>query len=152
MPRQHVSRTDRIRYYRDAADFWFGATQLQQARCLQAGKQSAESRVDLNFYVVAVHRLREVARMSHQRLGLEEAEQGLKEFDDRWPRIKNVRNLEEHILGPSGDAPTGIWYFDHAITDLQPGRVDYVVHIEHTQEAVSKLYKTLCELLDKDVP
>jgi hypothetical protein len=140
--------TDRMRYYRGAADFWREAARLQQNRCLQNHNDSTRARADLSFYVVAVQRLREVARMVNQRLKIEAAEQALAQFDNEWPEIKRVRNHEEHILGPSLDAPVGITYFRHCIADLQSdGNVVYIVDVERTSKAVERLYSALCELL-----
>lgn len=70
MPRGNLPRPDRARYYLAAANFWFEAVHLQKARCQQREKSVVESRADLNFYVVALQRLLEVARMTRDRLGI----------------------------------------------------------------------------------
>jgi hypothetical protein len=102
----------------------------------------------MNFYVVAVQRLREVARQIHKRLGIEEARGALDEFDKQWPRLRELRNSEEHVTGPSLDAPAGIWYFGDSVTDLQVGgSVKYIIRVEDAKPSVNKLHKALRELL-----
>ena len=94
MTRRQVPRTDRVKYYRAAADFWFEAVRIQEDRCLLGGNTSVQERVDMNFYVVAIQRLREVARQVRDRLQIQEAGKALEEFDRRWPRLKELRNSE----------------------------------------------------------
>ncbi len=150
MSRQRISRPDRIRYYRAAADFWLEAIRLQQTRCLQASK-SSQARADVNFYLVAVQRLREVARMARDRLKIEEARQALDKLDRQWPRLKELRDSEEHILGPALDAPAGINYFDEFVADLQPGGgVEYLAHARHMGTAINELHAALHKSLDAD--
>lgn len=147
MPRRSVPRPDRIKYYQGAADFWLEAIRIQEGRCLQEGKTSVEERVDIDFYVVAVQRLREVARMVRERLQIKEAGQALNEFDKRWPRLKDLRDSEEHVTGPSLDAPAGIWYFGNSVADLQAGSVEYIIRVEDAKPSINKLHQTLHELL-----
>ena len=150
MPRQKkVSRSDRIRYFRAASDFWLEVTRIQKTRCLQESGSPTESRADLNFYVVAVQRLREVARKVDRQLKIQEAGQALDEFDKQWPRFKKLRDLEEHVNGPDLNAPAGIHYLGNSVADLQGGgRVEYIVHVEYMETAINKLHEDLCRLLD----
>jgi hypothetical protein len=119
MPRNKVHRSDRIQYYRGAAEFWRAAIRLQQQRCLTDQKESVAVRADLNFYVVAVQRLREVARMAREKLQIQAAADALDQFDQKWSRFKELRNVEEHVLGPTMNQPEGIWYFQKFAADLQ---------------------------------
>jgi hypothetical protein len=151
MTRQKIPKPEGARYYRAAADFWYEAVGLQQSRCLEESGTSIEGRADLNFYVVAVQRLCEVAHMAHKRLGIEGARQLLTEFDERWPRFRELRNQEEHILGPSGGYPSGIWYFGDVVADLQPGGgVEYIVSVRDMEPGVHRLYESLRDLLDAE--
>ena len=122
-----MSKARRLEYYRHAARFWLQASELQAGRCLSSSV-SDSSRADLNFYVVAVQRIREVARMSATRGQVLGAASALAAFDDEWPRFKELRNLEEHITGPGSEQPPfGIWYFGDAVADLGPsGSVQFV--------------------------
>jgi hypothetical protein len=72
----------------------------------------------------------------------------LEKFDARWPRFRELRNSEEHILGPSGQHPLGIWYFQHAVVDLHPfGKVEYIIHIEAMESSVNELFDAIQEAL-----
>lgn len=147
MSRRKITKAEGLPYYRAAADFWYEVVGIQQTRCLGESSSSTEARADLNFYVVAVQRLREVAHMAHKRLDIEDARELLREFDERWPRFRELRNEEEHILGPSGHVPAGIWYFGDLVADLQPGGVEYIVSVRDMEPWVDKLYNSLCDLL-----
>lgn len=107
--------------------------------------------MDLNFYIVSVQRLREVARHLRDRLGIQSVRRALQSFDTRWPCFRNLRNLEEHVLGPTGDHPLGIWYFRHGVADLKPeGRVEFVVHLESMEASVDELFQAICEALETE--
>lgn len=148
MPRQKVHRNDRIQYYRGAADFWRAAIRLQQQRCLTNQKDPDVARADLNFYVVAVQRLREVARMTRDKLQIQLAGDALAQFDARWPRFRELRNDEEHVLGPSVNPPAGIWYFQAFVADLQDGgKVEYMIHVMDMEADIEELYQALCQIL-----
>jgi len=140
----------RIQYYKGAAEHWREAIRVQKERCLEAKK---DFRIDLNFYVVAVFRLREVARQAKDRLNLPVLNDAIERFDARWPRFKELRNEEEHITGPSGQFPLGAWYFQNSVADLKAhGKVEYLVHIEHMESDVEALYGAICEVLDAELP
>src|SRR5436853_502437 len=110
---------DKRRYYREAADFWREAIRLQKTRCTQTPKDPDESRADLNFYVMAVYSLREVARQVQNRLRLEAAKQAIGDFDKAWPYLENLRDDQEHVRGPFLTAPLGIYYFRSSIANLE---------------------------------
>lgn len=142
------SREKRIEYYRAAATFWREAIRLQRQRCLEAEADADTTRLDLNFYVVSVQRLREVARQIRDRLHQDSVRPALETFDARWPRFRELRNVEEHILGPSDRYPYGVWYFRDAITDLQPhGKVEYIVHLERMESSVDELFRSIQDAL-----
>ena len=77
------------------------------------------------------------------------AQAAVSAFDSRWPRFQTLRNVEEHITGPSkSQAPYGVWYFPHAVADLGPGgSVDFLVRVEETQVCVRSLAMELENLL-----
>lgn len=107
--------------------------------------------MDFTFYVVAVTRLQEVAWQLHKRLevpGMKEAAQAL---NDRWPRLRELRNSEEHMKGmPSGEYPFGLWYFGDQAADLRPGgRVEYVLDVESAEHDVDKLHGSIIEAIDE---
>src|SRR5688572_18800812 len=85
-----MRRIERLKYYQAAAYFWLKASELQKSRCLAGSTDSDVARADMNFYVVAVQRLREVARQAAARAGVRGAQTALKAFDTEWPRIKGV--------------------------------------------------------------
>ncbi len=143
----------RIHYYKGAAEHWREAIRVQQKRCLESTKDSVLSRIDLNFYVVSVSRLREVARQAKDRLNLDLLNDAIERFDARWPRFKELRNEEEHITGPSGQMPLGVWYFQGSVADLKAnGKVEYLVHIEKMESDIEKLYSAICEILNTELP
>ncbi len=100
-----MSRSDRLAYYQRALDFWLEASRIQQQRCLEASPTDTHARADICFYVVAVQRIREAARMTADRAGLIAAREALGEFDALWPQFADLRNDDEHIRGPWPDAP-----------------------------------------------
>jgi hypothetical protein len=144
-----MSNVDRLNYYRNAARFWLKACELQRTRCLATQNDADVARADLNFYVVAVQRIREVARMAADRGKVSGAQAALNAFDSRWPRFQTLRNVEEHITGPSkSQASYGVWYFSHAVADLGPGgSVEFLVRVEETQVSVRSLAVELENLL-----
>lgn len=143
-----MSRSDRLAYYQRALDFWLEASRIQQQRCLEASPTDTHARADICFYVVAVQRIREAARMTADRAGLIAAREALGEFDALWPQFADLRNDDEHIRGPWPDAPNTTMYFPHAVAELLPaGRVKFLVHVKVTQEDVERLASRLGELL-----
>ena len=144
---------DPARYLRSVAEHWYQATLLQQARCMELMFDSVRRRIDLNFYVVAIERLREVAHQANRRLRIAAAADAVAQFDKAWPRFKELRNLEEHHRGPSGDYPAGIWYFSDSVIDGSPhGGVEYLVAIDDTQRDAERLYNDLMDCLSPENP
>lgn len=143
------SRAKRIEYYSAAATFWREAIRLQSQRCLDTETDDYTIRFDLNFYVVSVFRLREVATMVRDRLCEDSVRPALEAFDAQWPRFKELRNVEEHITGPSDRLyPYGVWYFRHAITDFQPnGKVEYIVDLKRMESSVDELFRAIQDAL-----
>jgi hypothetical protein len=149
---KRLKRENRIQYYAGAAEFWRKAAAIQSDRCLQNGSDPALARVDLNFYVVAVQRLRGVAEQARDRLGLADVRRFLDEFDKRWPRFIELRNLEEHTTGPTGGNPLGIWYFRGVVADCQPqGRAESLVHVVDMDPSVERLFQGLYGLLREEL-
>lgn len=142
-----MSRVQRVEYYKAAADHWRDAIRLQKDRCQSIDSDPRKKRHDLEFYVVSVQRLIEVGRQIRDRLRSPKMKGALKSFEERWPRFKELRNVQEHMTGPSGDYPLGILYFDHAATNLKTGSVEYVVHIHDMEHSVEMLYSAICDAL-----
>jgi hypothetical protein len=142
------SPEDRPHYYRAAADFCYSATDVQRQRCLLRDVDLGIRRTDLSFFIVATQRLREVARMLRDRARVAAADMVLSEFDREWPRLKELRDHEEHILGPGVSPPNGIWYFGEFAADLKAGGdIEYVVHAERMMPAITRLYVGICALI-----
>lgn len=90
--------------------------------------------------------------MTHQRLKIGEAKQLLDEFDRQWPGLKQLRDTEEHVLGPFMNAPAGIHYLGKSVAYLQPGGgVEYIVRAEDMEAAISKLHQDLCQLFEVEL-
>lgn len=150
MSQRRITSSTRVRYYREAADFWLQAVHLQKGRLLPEGEDSDEARADLNFFVVAIQRLREVARQMDKRLKIEGAKEALEKFDGRWPRLKDLRNHEEHVLGPTQSTASlpGVYYFGPFVADLGPGgTVEYLVDARYMDSDVGELYESIHALL-----
>ncbi len=140
-----MSGSNRFLYYLEGAQFWLKASELQRTRCLEGTGDSDIARADINFYVVAVQRIREVARMAADRSRVSGAREALVDFDTVWPRFEELRNLEEHITGPSSkEPPHSIWYFRDLVAEWEPGlAVSYLIRVNETQEPVRKLVTAL---------
>ena len=89
-------RSDKIRYLRAAADHWREAILVQERRCRNQNSDSV-GRIDLNFYVVAVVRLRNIAIRARDVLRLDSVRGPIEKFDKRWPRLTKLRDEEEHF-------------------------------------------------------
>lgn len=146
----------RRQYYLAAATFWLAAVYLQRERCtVPPGRALVDDevdihRADMDFYVVAVKRLREVARQARDRLpDSGPIRQAIERFDQRWPDLLSARNYSEHISGPGGSIPGGnVWYFTDAIIGPGPrGEPRYVVDIEDTTRSAEELFEVLRDLL-----
>lgn len=146
----------RRQYYLAAATFWLGAIHLQRDRCTVPegkglfGAEVDTHRADMDFYVVAVKRLREVACKARDRLPDSSAvKAAIERFDRRWPDLLRARNYSEHIRGPGGSVPGGnVWYFSDSIIDPGPrGETRYVVDIRDTTPSAEELFEALRDFL-----
>jgi hypothetical protein len=87
--------------WRGLTDFWFAAANLQSERCRSAASSDKSRIIDLNFYIVACERLRNLAKK--MRFDYPESIRALEAFDLRWPQLENLRDIQEHILVPNSD-------------------------------------------------
>ncbi len=134
----------RIRYYLGAAEFWREAVGVQSERCIGSTSDPTLARVDLNFYVVAVQRLVEVATRARDQLRLAGVRPLLKDFDARWPYFRELRNSDEHIKGPKGRYPSGIWYFKGKAADCKlGGSSETLVNVEQMDAEIEVLFQGL---------
>jgi len=137
-----------------SAEFWLGAALLTAQRC-QSLESTPESRtIDLNFFVVAANRIRNVASAAAQRLQSAGASEALAAFDRRWPNLQNLRQVEEHVLDPNPGPPgsMGINYFGDFTAFLGPsGRVEYLVDVRDTPESLRQLVRDIQDALHDGV-
>jgi hypothetical protein len=143
---------EKMRKYLEAAnEFWIEAVQLQANRCEKAHEGPRGFVADVAFYVVAVQRLREVARMASTTLDLTDAQKALDNFDQRWPNFKHLRNILEHILLSESNPEAGhfgISFMPGSIVDLRPGgEVDYLIDVRDAAPSVKVLNQSLAEAL-----
>jgi hypothetical protein len=139
-------------YYRGAADHWRGVIDLQVERLREQRKrpaQGVETRADMDFYVVAVQRLRNVAKMARDRLpDSDSIRKAMERFDERWPLFRAVRDYAEHITGPGSTVPGGAWYFSDAVMAAgRRGAATYLVDVEDTTASADQLYRELSRFL-----
>jgi hypothetical protein len=106
--------------------------------------------MDLNFFVVACQRLRNVAIAMKRELP--ESAEALAAFDQRWPQLANLRHIQEHIAYPEQDPDSGFFgvtYFGEFIVNLKPdGKVEYLVDTRWT-EALTDFHSALIRMLGK---
>ena len=147
-----MNKHRRLKYYQGALQFWLGASELQLSRCLAPSCGSDAARADINFYVVAVQRVREVARLCKDKAGLDDAAVLLQEFDKQWPRFKELRHQQEHIKDLSDEPPYGIWYFKDVVAELGiGGDVNYLVRVDEMQVSVRALANGLEALIAREL-
>jgi hypothetical protein len=146
----------RRQYYLAAATFWLRAVHLQRGRCTIPsdqglfGAEADAHRADMDFFVVAVKRLREVACKARDRLpDSGPIRDAIDRFDRRWPDLLGARDYSEHILGPGGSTPGGnVWYFTDSIVGTgSRGEPLYVVDIRDTPRSAEELYEALRDFL-----
>jgi hypothetical protein len=128
------------RYLRGAADHWRRAIRLQTERL---GVGSPDSRIDLNFYLVAVTRLCEIAERAMNFPGSEDLRESLRAFRSRWPHLKRLRNEEEHFQGPS--RADGGWYY--FARDVMNPSGTYLLDVEEMEPHVESLYQAISDFL-----
>jgi hypothetical protein len=138
----------RRQYWRSLADFWFSAASLEAKRC-KDGSSTGESRmIDLNFFVVACQRLRNVATAIKR--DLPQSAVALAAFDQRWPQLANLRHIQEHIAYPQRDPEHGLFgvtYFGEFIANLKPnGKVEYLIDTRW-DEALKEFHAALIKML-----
>ena len=124
-----------LRWYCDLA---FEAAQLQRDRVLEGHG----SRHDLDFYVLSVWRLAELARQAADG-GIQDAGDIRAEMLKRWPFLGEVRNWWTHAHGME---PT-TWFSD-SVYRLEPdGGAVPVIHVKDDHEDVVRFYGRLCDAL-----
>ena len=136
--------------WRGLANFWFAAATLQSDRC-RAQTSAPESRiVDLNFYVVACQRLRNLAII--MKAEYPEIAVALETFDRRWPQLQNLRDVQEHLLDPNSDLDRGLFgvaYFGEFVANLKPGgTVEYLIDTREHENALARLYDEIVTVLN----
>jgi hypothetical protein len=110
------------------------------------------SRIDVNFYVVAVKRLREAVFHAVQRLDLNDLRSHVEAFDERWPGFAELRNRQEHFRDPVGGYPSETWYFAGSVVDLKPGgTVVYLVDTDSMSPWIERLYEAGSSALDAEI-
>jgi hypothetical protein len=133
------------------AHLWIEAVRLQHARCSEPHDTDFHALLDMSLYVVAAQRLREIARMAAERFDSPVIGEILAKFDTSWPHLKNLRDLQEHMLVPKADPPRGhfgLAFFGNSIADLRPsGEVVDIVSPRDTTPDLETLYTDLCQQL-----
>jgi hypothetical protein len=63
-----------------------------------------------------------------------------------------LRNNEEHILGPWGKYPAGVWYFNDLVAELhEGGKVIPILRLKETQSSVTNLFNSLRNILEDEI-
>jgi hypothetical protein len=139
-----MNESEKRGYYRGAADRWIEGVRLQVERCNDS--PNGESFFDSNFLVVAVARLREVARMAKDRARADLAD-ALSRFDLKHSEFRDVRDFQEHILNPELLGTS--MYFGHGdLVRLHPsGRAETLIDPAVLMEDAEELYEAICEAL-----
>lgn len=125
------------------ADLWMKAAEKQAER---VGSASAtETLIEMELFVVCAQRLREVARMAAEKLTLPAVRTALDNFDSCWPHLKNLRDLQEHMLVPRANfsrGDLGLTFFGDLIADLRPGGAAvYIVRPADTIRDLEELHR-----------
>ncbi len=140
----------RRQYWRGLADFWFSAASLEAKRCGDDSSTGESRMIDLNFFVVACQRLRNVAVAMKRELP--ESAEALAAFDHRWPQLANLRHIQEHISYPERDPERGLFgvtYFGEFIANLKPeGEVEYLIDTRWN-EALTAFHGALIRMLEE---
>lgn len=117
---------------------------LQAGRCAD---RDEDVFFDSNFLVVSIMRLREVARMTRDRLRETRVEAALRQFDDRHPELRDVRDYQEHILDPELIGSAMYFAGGELVRLRADGGVEILVDPEGLAAGVEQLYRTFCEVL-----
>jgi hypothetical protein len=134
---------DRRAQYRFVADHAIEACRLQHDRVMSG---QSTPRHDLDFYVMALWRLHEIARMVGNRCNEQAARDADNLFLEAVPGLKEIRRWWVHPPDP-GEIGWVSW-FEHDIARMLPdGGVEYLVDVELAQPAAERLYERLCKVL-----
>ena len=141
-------KQDKVRSYLIASnDFWMDAISYQGKRCRSRHDGEREFAFDLMFYVTAVQRLREVARMAATSLKIDDAQSALELFDQQWPKFRDLRNLLEHLLLPN-TVESRIEFFPGVIAEVdEQGQVSDLINVEETASSIEELHAKLAVAL-----
>jgi hypothetical protein len=138
---------DRRAQYRFVADHAIEACRLQHERI--ASGDSAP-RHDLDFYMLALWRLHEIARMTANRCSEPGAKDADAEFLAAVPGLKEVRDWWVHPPDP-GELGWVSWFASDIVRLHPTGKTEYLVDAEDAQPAAERLYAALCSILG-DLP
>ena len=100
------------------------------------------------FYVVALSRVEELVRKCKNRNDLPEAAELLNRFKQRWPGLRELRNHEEHLLGPTMN-PAGYWYLPDVVLEVG-GRNRYIIDVRQHRE-VTQFIQDLRDAIDAEL-
>lgn len=125
-----------LRWY---CDLTIDAARLQRDRVLAGGA----TRHDLDFYLLCVWRLSELARQAADGYGLEDATVVRTAMLRRWPFLNEVRNWWIHAKEMKGTT-----WFAESIDRLQPdGDVLPVIDVRDDHHDLESFYRRLCDAL-----
>lgn len=123
-----------LRWYCDLA---IEGARLQHDRLLQDNT----SRCDMDFYLLCVWRLWELARRAAS-YRVREAETVQADMHDRWPFLDEVRNWWVHAKSMEWTT----WFSDGIYRMRPDDAAQRVIHIDDHEE-VEQFYERLCEVL-----
>jgi hypothetical protein len=136
------TRTRKVAQLRWVADLTIDAARLQRDRLI-AG--SPKPRHDLDFYLHAIHRLREIANSaSRLRPPVEGAVALLDDFDARFPHVQRLRDWWNH---PLKEMPWTAWFSDSVSHMGDRGQAIEVISATDSHDAVETYYENLCDAL-----
>jgi hypothetical protein len=130
---------DRRAQYGFVAGHAIEACRLQHQRITSG--QSAP-RHDLDFYVMALWRLHEIARMVGNRCSEQAAKDADELFLSELPRLSKLRNWWVHPPDP-GRLGWVSWVQQDIARMLPDGSAEFLVDVEVAQPAAERLYETL---------
>ncbi|HEY9562720.1 MAG TPA: hypothetical protein VIR30_03025 [Nocardioides sp.] len=123
-----------LRWYCDLA---IEGARIQRARVLAGG-----SRHDIDFYLLSVWRLSELARQAATSK-VEGAAEVRAAMVERWPRLVEVRDWWVHAR--SVERTT--WFSDCVYQQGPSGSPRSVIHVRHDHDEVEAFYERLCDVL-----
>lgn len=141
-----MARPADVHQYRFPADSILDACRVQHDRI--TGLKSA-SRHDIDFYLLSVARLHELTRKTATKLQLPGADDLLKQFEDRFPLIKDQRDWLMHPA--EVDRVKSVAKFSDTI-HMRFGQGTLRVLGADDQPAVEAFYLMLCDLLGELPP